>query len=87
MSVTGKIALFVGGTLFGSAGFKVLGSRDAKKVYTEVTAAVLRCKDQIMRDVETVQETCSDIVADAKIINEERAAEAEASFIEDTATV
>ena len=87
MSVTGKIALFVGGTLFGSAGFKVLGSRDAKKVYTEVTAAVLRCKDQIMRDVETMQEACSDIVADAKIINAERAAEAEASFIEDAATV
>ena len=87
MKTTGKIALFVGGTLFGSAGFKVLGSRDARKLYTEVTAAVLRCKDQIMRDVETVQETCSDIVADAKIINAERAAEAEASFIEDAATV
>lgn len=87
MTTTGKIALFAGGTLFGSAGFKVLGSRDARKVYTEVTAAVLRCKDQIMRDVETVQETCSDIVADAKIINAERAAEAEASFIEDAATV
>ena len=76
MTTTGKIALFVGGTLFGSAGFKVLGSKDARKVYTEVTAAVLRCRDQIMRDVETVQETCSDIGADAKIINEERAAEA-----------
>ena len=87
MTTIGKIALFAGGTLFGSAGFKVLGSRDARKVYTEVTAAVLRCKDQIMRDVETVQETCSDIVADAKIINEERAVEAEASFIEDAATV
>ena len=87
MTTTGKIALFVGGTLFGSAGFKVLGSRDARKFYTEVTAAVLRCKDQIMRDVETVQETCSDIVADAKIINEERAAEAEVNFIEDAATV
>ena len=87
MTTIGKIALFAGGTLFGSAGFKVLGSRDARKVYTEVTAAVLRCKDQIMRDVETVQETCSDIVADAKIINEERAVEAEASFIEYAATV
>ena len=87
MTTIGKIALFAGGTLFGSAGFKVLGSRDARKVYTEVTAAVLRCKDQIMRDVETVQEICSDIVADAKIINEERAAEAEASFIEDAVTV
>lgn len=27
MTTTGKIALFVGGTLFGSAGFKVLGSK------------------------------------------------------------
>lgn len=45
MSVTGKIALFVGGTLFGSTGFKLLGSRDARKVYTHTTAAVLRCRD------------------------------------------
>lgn len=85
MSTTGKIALFVGGTLFGSAGFKILGSRDAKKVYTHATAAVLRCRDQIMRDVETVQENCSDILADAKAINEARAAETEANFIEDNA--
>jgi len=46
MTTTGKIALFVGGTLFGSAGFKLLGSKDARKVYTHTTAAVLRCKDQ-----------------------------------------
>ena len=38
MSTTKKIALFVGGTLFGSAGFKILGSKDAKKVYTHATA-------------------------------------------------
>ena len=82
-----KIALFLGGTLFGSAGFKILGSRDAKKVYTHVTAAVLRGKDQIMRDVETIQENCSDILADAKAINEARAVEAEAIFIEDKAKV
>ncbi len=85
MTTTGKIALFLGGTLFGSAGFKILGSKDAKKVFTHVTAAVLRGKDQIMRDVETVQESCSDILADAKAINEARAAEREAAFIEDTA--
>ena len=84
MTTTGKIALFVGGTLFGSAGFKLLGSRDARKIYTHTTAAVLRCKDQVMRDVETVQESCSDILADAKAINEARAAEEE-KFIEDTA--
>ena len=43
MSVGGKIALFLGGTLFGSAGLKILSGRDARKVYTHTTAAVLRC--------------------------------------------
>ena len=85
MTTTGKIALFVGGTLFGSYGFKLLGSKEAKKVYTHTTAAVLRCKDQVMRDVEIVQENCSDILADAKAINEARTAEHKAAFIEDTA--
>ena len=84
MNTTGKIALFVGVTLFGSAGFKLLGSKDARKVYTHAAAAVLRCKDQVMRDVETVQEGCSDILADARAINEARAAE-EARYIEDIA--
>ena len=87
MTTTGKIALFVGGTLFGSYGFKLLGSKDAKKVYTHTTAAVLRCKDQVMRDVESVQENCSDILADAKAINEAKAVEREAAYIEDAAKV
>ena len=85
MTSTGKIALFLGGTLFGSAGLKILGSKDAKKVYTHVTAAILRGKEEVMRDVELVQESCSDILADAKAINEARAADREAAFIEDTA--
>ncbi len=84
MSFTGKLALFIGGTLFGSAGFKLLGSRDARKVYTHITAAALRCKDQVMRDVETVQEGCSDILADAKAINEAKAAQEKAAFIENS---
>ena len=42
MTLGGKIALFVGGTLFGSAGFKLLGSKDAKNVYSHVTTAALR---------------------------------------------
>ena len=85
MTTTGKIALFLGGTLFGSAGFKLLGSKDARKVYTQATAAVLRCKDQVMHDVELVQEGCSDILADAKAINEARAAAEETACIEDKA--
>ena len=85
MKAIGKIALFVGGSLFGSAGLKLLGSKDARKLYAHATAAVLRCKDQVMRDVETVQEGCSDILADAKAINEGRAASEEEKFIEDSA--
>lgn len=61
---------------------KLLGSKDAKKVYTHVTAAVLRCKDEVVKNVETVQDQCSDILADAKDINEKRAEEAEAAFIQ-----
>ncbi len=85
MKLYGKIALFVGGVVFGSAGFKLLGSNDARRCYTNVTAAVLRCREQVMRDVENVQESCSDILADAKAINEARTAEDEAAFIEEEA--
>ena len=79
-----KIALFAAGTLFGSAGFKLLSSSDAKKVYTQ-TAAVLRMKDSTMETVNKVQEQAGDILADAKAINEARAAKAEAAVIDDAA--
>ena len=85
MTIGGKIALFLGGALFGSAGLKILSSRDARKVYSHVTAATLRCRDEVMRHVDLVQEGCSDILADAKTINSERAAKAETAVIEDEA--
>ena len=66
------LALFVGGTLFGTAGIKILSSRDAKKVYTHCTAAALRAKDAVMDQATVLQENCSDIYAEAKAINEER---------------
>ena len=43
-----KVALFAGGVLFGTAGIKVLGSKDAKKVYVQTTAAALRVKECVM---------------------------------------
>lgn len=67
---------------FGTAGVKILSSKDAKKVYTNCTAAVLRAKDSVMKTVNTVQENAGDILADAKAINEERAAK-EAEEFED----
>ena len=72
-----KVGLFASGTLFGTAGIKVLSSRDAKKVYANCTAAVLRAKDCVMDTVTTVQENAGDIYAEAQQINEDRAAEAE----------
>ena len=51
-----KIGLFAGGTLFGTAGVKILSSKDAKKVYTGCTAAVLRAKDCVMKTATTIQE-------------------------------
>jgi len=85
MSIGGKIALFLGGALFGSAGLKILSSKDARKVYTHTTAAALRCKDEVMKHVELVQEGCSDILADAKQINADREKAAEAEYIEESA--
>lgn len=78
MSIIPKIACFVGGTLFGSVGIKLLTSKDAKKAYVHVTAAGLRAKDCIMTTVDTVQENANDILASAQDLNEERAAREEA---------
>ena len=47
-----KLACFVGGALFGSAGVKLLASKDAKKAYTHITAAGLRMKDRDSRSGE-----------------------------------
>ncbi len=85
MTFGGKLALFIGGTLFGSAGFKILSSKDARKVYTHVTAAALRCQDEVMKQADLIQESCSDIYADAKQINAEREKKAAAEMIEESA--
>ena len=77
-----KIGLFAGGALFGSAGIEILTSKDAKKLYTNCTAAVLRAKKCVMDKASVLQENCEDIYADARQINEERAAAEEAEFEE-----
>ena len=89
----GKLGLFAGGLLFGTAGLKILSSKEAKKAYTYTTAAALRAKEaaalrakeDVMTVVTAVKENAGDILADAKALNEKRAAEAEAEVIEDTA--
>ena len=76
LRIAAKLGLFAGGVLFGTAGIRILSSRDAKKVYTHATATVLRAKEDVMTTVTTLRENCGDILADAKAINEERAAAA-----------
>ena len=77
-----KTGIFAAGVLFGTAGVKVLGSKDAKKVYTNCTAAALRAKDCVMKTATTIQENAEDIYAEAQQINEERAAKEEEIFEE-----
>ena len=78
-----KIGLFAAGLLFGTAGIKLLGSRDAKKVYAHTTAAALRAKEGVMKTVTVVREGADDIYAEAKAINERRAEAEAAAVVED----
>ncbi len=69
-----KTGIFAAGVLFGTAGIKILSSKDAKKFYTNCTAAVLRAKECVMKTATTVQENVEDIYAEAQQMNEDRAA-------------
>ena len=77
-----QAGVFLGGLLFGTAGIKLLSSKDAKKLYAQGTAAFLRAKDFVMKTTTTVQENAEDILAEAKEINEKRAEEEAANVIE-----
>ena len=78
-----KIGLFAAGVLFGTAGIKLLGSRDARKAYAHTTAAALRAKDCVMSKVTAAREGADDIYAEAKAINERRAEAEAAAVVED----
>lgn len=68
-----KITRCIGyGFLLGTAGVKLLSSKDAKKAYTHITAAAMRCIDDVIAKATTIKENCDDIAADARAINEKR---------------
>lgn len=74
--IDGKhVGIFAAGVLFGTAGIKVLASKDARKVYTGCTAAVLRAKECVLDTATKIQENAEDIYAEAMEINEKRASE------------
>ena len=66
-----KTGIFAAGVLFGTAGIKVLSSKDAKKLYVSCTAAVLRAKECIMKTVSVIQENAEDIYAEATEFEDE----------------
>ncbi len=78
-----KIDLFGAGVLFGTVGLKLLGSKDARKIYAHTTAAALRAKDSVMKTVTNIREGAQDVYADAQDINESRAQSEAETVIED----
>ena len=79
-----KTGIFAAGVLFGTAGIKILSSKDAKKVYVSCTAAALRARECVMKTVTTIQENAEDIYAEAVQVNESRSAE-DAEFEDESA--
>lgn len=79
----GKFGWIGCGFLIGTAGTRILGSEDAKKLYTKVTAAIMRGYDDAAECYAVLKENCEDIAADAKEINRRRYEEREARRIED----
>ena len=77
-----KGGIFAAGVMFGTAGIKALSSKDAKNVYTKVTAAVLRAKDCVLDVLSNIQENAQDIYAGAQQINDDLAAANEAAEAE-----
>ena len=61
-----NVAVFAGGVLFGTAGVKVLGSQDAKKLYINCLAAGLRAKECVMTTASNIQANAEDVLAEAK---------------------
>ncbi len=81
-----KIGLFAAGVLFGTAGIKILSSKDARKVYAHTTAAALRAKENVMTTVTAVREGANDIYAEAKAINDQRTEAEAAAVVEDASS-
>ena len=84
-----ELAAFAGVVLFGTAGVKNLAKKKKKKAYAHTAAFGLRVKDSVMKTVTEIKENANDILAEAKEINEKKAAEAqekaEQSVIENAA--
>ena len=71
----GKLGIFFGGLAVGTAGIKMLTSKDAKKFYAHCAAAAIRSKDVVLDTVASAQANCDDILAEAHQINKDKCPE------------
>ena len=62
-----ETGVFAAGLLLGTAGIKLLSSKDAKKLYTNCTAAVLRAKECVLKTATTIQENAEEKQHSSKI--------------------
>ena len=56
--------LFAAGVAFGTAGIKILSSKDAKRAYTQCTAAALRAKAEAAKVSDASEDVCECAEAD-----------------------
>lgn len=74
---------FLGGLLVGTVGLKLLGSRDAKKLYAHLIAGGMRVKDTLDQSVEGVRASYDDVMADARdIYAQDRSAQKAREYID-----
>ncbi len=78
-----NIGMVACGFLAGTVGLTILASKEAKKVYTHVTACAMRGADACLAKATNFKENCQDIACDAREINEERYRQEEEELIKD----
>ena len=69
-----KFCIFATGVVFGTAGIKLLSTKEAKKVYTHLTAAGIRAGKYLDGQAKAIEKTDKEIYADAQALNAEREA-------------
>lgn len=68
--VAKKSSLFLSGVVFGTAGLKLLASKEAKNIYSKTIAKSYKMKDCINNSVSNVKQQADDVLQDAKFIYE-----------------
>lgn len=71
LQIISGIACFVAGALSSTKGVEILKNEKTRELAVKATAAALRGKDCVMDAVTSIQENAEDILAEARMLNEE----------------